>query len=174
MTRESSRIRVSVQDANRTACDRTGHRSKAAASQACGSLLFTNEFSMCDPPHKHQPGPTLGRRRARMATGGGEMDDGLQVRRIGDGSIDIAFYVARARRLRAQANVELFRSMRRCVGIALGRLRTWLRSRTAGGWWSPPPATSAPGAREQDWTITGTRTGQVLQYRQQNRSRDDD
>jgi hypothetical protein len=58
------------------------------------------------------------------------MDDGFEVRRRRDGSIDIAFHVARARRLRAQANVELLRSIWRNALIALRDLRRCCASQT--------------------------------------------
>ena len=61
------------------------------------------------------------------------MVDGFEVRRTDDGSVDIAFYVARARQLRAQANVELFRSMRRGMLIVLCHLRRWLTSQMTVG-----------------------------------------
>jgi hypothetical protein len=58
------------------------------------------------------------------------MDDGVEIRRRRDGSIDIAFYVARARRLRAQANAELLRSMWRNAPIFLRELRRCGTSQT--------------------------------------------
>ena len=61
------------------------------------------------------------------------MDDGFEVRRNRDGSVDIAFYVARARRLRAQAIVGLFRSIR-CNALIAGRkLRIWCASQMVVG-----------------------------------------
>jgi len=63
----------------------------------------------------------------------GDMVDGFEVRRTDDGSVDIAFYVARARQLRAQANVELFRSMRRGMLIVFCHLRRWLTSQMTVG-----------------------------------------
>jgi hypothetical protein len=59
----------------------------------------------------------LGRRR-KASTGKRETDrlvvnvPDCEVRRNADGSIDIAFYRERARRLRREANLELCRSIR--------------------------------------------------------------
>jgi hypothetical protein len=60
------------------------------------------------------------------------MDDGFEVRRNRDGSIDIAYYAARARRLRAQAMVGLVCSMRRRALIAGCELQILYASQTAG------------------------------------------
>lgn len=53
------------------------------------------------------------------------MDNRMDTRRRRDGSIDIEFYVMRAKRLRAQALVEFFHAIRRHVLIAFQSLRKW-------------------------------------------------
>src|SRR5882724_8872457 len=82
--------------------------------------LGTSFRTPCDrstsPVHADAHRGTVRRRRLME----GEMDDGFEVRRNRDGSVDIAFYVARARRLRAQAIVGLFRSIR-CNALIAGR-----------------------------------------------------
>lgn len=55
-----------------------------------------------------------------------------EVRRTRDGTIDIAFYAARARRLRMQAHADLEQFIRDCLHATFRWVRAWSLSSSDG------------------------------------------
>lgn len=60
------------------------------------------------------------------------MSDRDEVRRTLDGTIDVTFYAARARRLRTQARAELYESMRTSLYTSFRSFCAWRRSSSNG------------------------------------------